>query len=71
MMKMIDALKKRLAEKANNIVEIVKLPDNLRNERYDICKACEFLKADFCKKCGCFMPIKTYMPGQRCPLKKW
>jgi len=41
--------------------------------RYDICRGCEKLykMTDTCKVCGCFMKVKTWMPNQECPLKKW
>jgi RNA polymerase-binding transcription factor DksA len=42
-------------------------------KRYNICKSCpEFI--DFskqCKKCGCFMIIKTKLQKAQCPLGKW
>ena len=69
---MLDALKKKLAEKTNQVIDYVKLSEEERNVRFDICKSCENLgKGDFCRVCGCFMPVKTYMPGQSCPIKKW
>lgn len=42
-------------------------------DRMKICLQCEhFLKiTKQCKKCGCFMPIKTRMPQQKCPVDKW
>lgn len=68
---MLDALKNKLAEKANQVVDYIKLPEQERNERYSICQSCEYFKMDFCKFCGCYMPVKTYMPSQSCPVKKW
>ena len=68
---MLDALKKKLAAKAEQVVDYVKLPEQERNERYSMCQSCEHLIMDFCKLCGCYMPVKTYMPGQSCPIKKW
>lgn len=42
-------------------------------QRYAICKKCEFFnpKTKQCKKCGCFMPVKTYFRSQKCPIGKW
>lgn len=47
--------------------------DSLFNERYSICKACpELIKlTKQCKKCGCFMTIKSKMKLASCPLGKW
>jgi hypothetical protein len=41
--------------------------------RLEICKACpEFLKpTSQCKKCGCFMPLKTKLAEAVCPINKW
>lgn len=69
---MLNALKKKLQENVAHAAEAIKLPEDERNKRLDICKNCEHLgKMDFCKLCNCYMPVKTYMPGQSCPLKKW
>lgn len=42
-------------------------------ERMEICKQCvwfrEVLKT--CKKCGCFMPIKTKFKSSKCPIRRW
>lgn len=42
-------------------------------ERYLICKQCPELitLTDQCKKCGCFMKLKTTLPNATCPLGKW
>jgi len=42
-------------------------------ERYSICKACEnFIELTTqCKKCGCFMKVKTKIAGSKCPIDKW
>jgi len=50
-----------------------KVSEDIKNERYSICAACEFLykPTDTCKKCGCFMQYKTWLPGQKCPINKW
>jgi len=40
--------------------------------RMRICRECpELLKLDRCRRCGCFMRIKTQVPAARCPLLKW
>jgi hypothetical protein len=42
-------------------------------ERMDICNGCEFLVklTSQCKKCGCFMPLKTKLENAVCPIGKW
>ena len=46
---------------------------SLADQRFSICKACpEFIKlSSQCKKCGCFMAVKTKMQAATCPLEKW
>jgi hypothetical protein len=41
--------------------------------RIQICGKCPELrpKVHQCKQCGCIMPLKVRMMGQRCPLGKW
>lgn len=48
----------------------------IREERYDTCKACPFFNADSkrCNDCGCFMEAKTWVggdPNTLCPQQKW
>jgi len=41
--------------------------------RYDICKTCPELMniTNQCKKCGCFMPVKSKIKHASCPIGKW
>ena len=43
------------------------------NKRLEICKNCpELIKlTDQCKKCGCFMNLKTKLEKAKCPIGKW
>ena len=45
----------------------------LSEERYSICNGCpELIKlTKQCKKCGCFMAVKSKMKVASCPLGKW
>lgn len=45
----------------------------LANKRFDICLSCpELIKSTHqCKKCGCFMKLKTKLNDATCPLGKW
>jgi hypothetical protein len=47
--------------------------ETLFNERYSICKSCpELIKlTKQCKKCGCFMAVKSKLKMASCPLGKW
>jgi hypothetical protein len=42
-------------------------------ERFDICKTCPFLikSTNQCRKCGCFMHLKTKLAHAECPVGKW
>ena len=60
----------RKAEKLWN--ETIKVPSDERERRLAICLSCEFLESmNRCKKCGCFMDVKTWLPLSECPAKKW
>ena len=53
-----------------------KVSSEIREERYDTCKACPLFDAESkrCKDCGCFMEAKTWVggdPDMLCPQKKW
>ena len=45
----------------------------LPEERMAICKTCDFFinKTTTCKKCGCFMILKTKILSSQCPIGKW
>ena len=45
----------------------------VKDERLEICKACPFLikATNQCKKCGCFMNLKTMLLDAVCPEHKW
>lgn len=48
-------------------------PEELGQYRLEICKACDFYrpKTNTCKKCGCFMKLKTSLAHASCPIGKW
>lgn len=48
-------------------------PNLTGDERYNICKSCEFFLENTkrCSKCGCFLKIKTAVPAFHCPIDKW
>lgn len=45
----------------------------LANDRYNLCLKCPELISvtKQCKKCGCFMALKTKIDSSKCPLGKW
>ena len=46
--------------------------EEIINHRWELCSGCEFLtKMNRCKKCGCFMKIKTRVAKMKCPVDKW
>lgn len=47
--------------------------EELADERFKICKGCEhlFKVTNQCKKCGCFMELKTKLEQATCPIGKW
>ena len=42
-------------------------------QRFALCQECEFFRASTqqCKKCGCFMKLKTMLQKAKCPMGKW
>lgn len=52
---------------------VTKSSDEESLRRYEICKSCpELIKlTSQCKKCGCFMKLKTTIEAAACPLGKW
>lgn len=48
-------------------------PEELAIYRLEICKGCEFYRklSNQCKKCGCFMKLKTTLEHAKCPIGKW
>lgn len=46
---------------------------DLADARLAICKECPFLiqSTVVCKKCGCFMNMKTKLEKAVCPVGKW
>ena len=67
---------KGLFKTAAQAISHGKVSAEIRNERYDTCKACPFFIEDSkrCSECGCFMEAKTWIggdPNALCPKQKW
>ena len=67
---------KGLLKTAGQAIRNGKVSQEIREERYDMCKSCPFFDAESkrCKDCGCFMEAKTWVggdPDTLCPQKKW
>lgn len=47
--------------------------EEVRQERFKICESCQWFKprSKTCKKCGCFMNLKTHLLNAKCPIGKW
>ena len=47
--------------------------EDLANKRYSICENCPMLIniSKQCKKCGCFMKVKTKLLHATCPIGSW
>jgi len=74
--KLADKIKEKKDAIAAAQVEVLnklKTTPEIQKERYDICLSCEKLykPTSTCKICGCFMQVKTWLPGEACPLGKW
>jgi len=40
-------------------------------DRATICGGCEHNKSNWCEVCGCWLSLKTRLPGATCPMGKW
>jgi hypothetical protein len=47
--------------------------ENVKNERMNICKRCDFYHArqNRCKHCGCWLEHKVKFSISECPIGKW
>jgi hypothetical protein len=51
----------------------LRISDEEASRRLDICNSCEFFDQiqKRCRKCGCYMAVKTYLKAEKCPIGKW
>jgi len=43
----------------------------LAEKRMDICLACDKRDDELCSVCGCYLPAKTAVKSESCPVGKW
>lgn len=57
----------------NRIKNILLYDENIINRRWEECQKCEYLikPTNQCKKCKCFMKVKTRVASASCPIGKW
>jgi hypothetical protein len=59
-------------EKHDTSPHVEQAKDITKKSRYEICKECNDLSVLLtCKHCNCFMPIKTKLKWEKCPIGKW
>ena len=71
--RMQQAAEKTAGTMVEGIKEKITVPENVRQARWDVCESCDKLykPTNSCKLCGCFMKVKTTLPFDECPIKKW
>lgn len=49
------------------------VPESLQLARYKLCTECPYFRYQTkqCKKCGCFVNLKTQWESEKCPTGKW
>lgn len=75
-MSFLDKLKKKVVEyeqSAQDLITMDFVDEAVQQSRFEICNSCEFYFSPTgnCKKCGCFMKIKTKLKHAKCPINKW
>ena len=58
---------------SNRFKNIMLHDQEIIDKRWAECEKCEFLikPTNNCKKCGCFMKVKTKVASAACPIGKW
>jgi len=59
------------AKRESRFLDRVMVSDEIRNERYAMCKVCEHYTLGICSLCGCILSLKTKLAASQCPLEKW
>jgi hypothetical protein len=45
--------------------------DEKHCENMKTCESCDKISGSLCNVCSCYLPFKTLIVGQKCPLDKW
>lgn len=72
----ISDMAKGLFKNVGYAIKDGRVNSEIREERYNICKACPHFieESKRCSECGCFMEAKTWLaadPKMLCPKQKW
>ena len=75
-MAFLDKLRNRIKElevAAKDIARGELAPEEVQKARLDTCEGCVhlFKPTGNCKRCGCFVKIKTQLLHSKCPVGKW
>lgn len=70
---MLEKLKSKIAETTTKVVHVIKVPQEIREARLELCMSCDSLvpHINMCNMCGCIVNAKTWIPNTSCPLNKW
>ena len=62
-----------LRKVSNRFKSVILHNQDIIDKRWAECEKCEFLfkPTNSCKKCGCFMKVKTKVATASCPIGKW
>ena len=66
-----ERFKKELADYLDSLEEEEKASGQLYEERFSVCKQCDYLNAGMCKACGCYVEMRAAMKARICPYGKW
>ena len=58
---------------SDRIKSVILHDQDIIDRRWAECQGCEHLvkPTNSCRKCGCFMKVKTRVATARCPIGKW
>ncbi|MDE6168366.1 MAG: hypothetical protein K2G28_07905 [Acetatifactor sp.] len=62
---------KNLWEYIDNLDADIKSPEELYQERLEICRKCDLLLEAMCRSCGCYVELRAAVERNGCPCKKW
>ena len=57
-----------VAEYVAGLDEVIRTPEDVYQERLDICRECPELMNGTCRLCGCYVETRTAKKSQQCPM---